>query len=204
MGSASVAGGTQSGYLLSGRDIHFRLDRRKLVWVQAEGNADALSAEWHLVADTVQFDLANDRIQAGNAWGDSLRPEATSLTTVMVADSLVITSPGQVLEEVRGIGESLARSRRDTTDTEPDWVAGDTVTATFGATAAGPRALSAVRAAGNARALYRVYPLGAATPDLSYSRGDRIVARFAGDRLQRVDVAGNADGVYLEAPRRTP
>jgi hypothetical protein len=204
MSQATVDGGITSGYHLAGRDIRFRLARKKLVWVQAEGQADATSLEWRLVADTVQFDLADDRIQSGNAWGDSLRPEATSLSTIMVADSLAITSPSQILEEVRGVGQSVARSRRDSTDTEPDWVAGDTVTARFGPTDTGSRALSEILALGAARALYRVYPLGAATPDLSYSRGDRILARFAADRLLRVDVVGGADGVYLEAPRRTP
>jgi hypothetical protein len=204
MSQATVDGGITSGYHLAGRDIRFRLARKKLVWVQAEGEADATSLEWRLVADTVQFDLADDRIQGGNAWGDSLRPEATSLSTVMVADSLAITAPSQVLEEVRGVGQSVARSRRDSTDAEPDWVAGDTVTARFGPTASGSRALSEILALGAARALYRVYPLGATTPDLSYSRGDRILARFADERLVRVDVVGGADGVYLEAPRRTP
>jgi hypothetical protein len=204
MSRATVQGGITSGYHLAGRDIGFRLARKKLVWVQAEGEADATSAEWHLVADTVQLDLADDRIQGGNAWGDSLRPEATSLSTVMVADSLAITAPSQVLEEVRGVGRSVARSRRDSTDAEPDWVAGDTVTARFGPTAIGGRALAEILALGAARALYRVYPLGATTPDLSYSRGDRILARFADERLVRVDVVGRADGVYLEAPRRVP
>ena len=204
MRHASVDGGVTAGYHLEGRDIGFRLARKKLVWVQAEGEANATSVEWRLVADTVQFDLADDRIQGGNAWGDSLRPEATSLSTVMVADSLAITAPSQVLEEVRGVGRSVARSRRDSTDAEPDWVAGDTVTARFGPTATGSRALSEILALGGARALYRVYPLGAATPDLSYSRGDRILARFADERLVRVDVVGRADGVYLETPRRTP
>jgi hypothetical protein len=206
MSRASVNGGITSGYQLVGRDIRFRLDRRKLVWVQAEGEADATSLEWHLVADTVQFDLRDDRIQGGNAWGDSLRPEATSLSTVMVADSLAILAPEQVLEEVRGVGQALARSRRDSTDAEPDWVAGDTVTARFGPTATGGRALSQILSLGNARALYRVYAEGRAadTPDLSYSRGDRILAQFAAERLLRVDVAGEADGVYLEAPRRIP
>jgi hypothetical protein len=70
--------------------------------------------------------------------------------------------------------------------------------------ASGARGLTEVRAAGHARALYRVYPEGATTPDVSYSRGDRILARFAGDRLHRVDVAGSADGAYLEVPRRVP
>jgi hypothetical protein len=204
MRSATVDGGLTSGYHLAGRDIGFRLARKKLVWVQAEGEANATSVEWRLVADTVQFDLADDRIQGGNAWGDSLRPEATSLSTVMVADSLAITSPNQVLEEVRGVGRSVARSRRDSTDAEPDWVSGDTVTARFGATAAGSRALSEILALGGARALYRVYPVGATAPDLSYSRGDRILARFEAERLVRVDVVGRADGVYLETPRRTP
>jgi hypothetical protein len=204
MSRASVTGGASSGYRLTGRDIRFRLSRRKLNWVQAEGAADATSAEWHLVADTVQFDLADDRIQGGNAWGDSLRPEATSLATIMVADSMAIDSPGQVLEEVRGIGDAVARSRRDSTDTEPDWVAGDTVTARFSGGPTGGRELSEILSQGAARALYRVYPEGATTPDLSYSRGDRILARFVAARLHRVDVTGQADGAYLEAPRRTP
>jgi hypothetical protein len=39
-------------------------------------------------------------------------------------------------------------------------------------------------------------------PDLSYSRGDRITARFAVNRLVRVDIVGATDGVYLEAQRR--
>jgi hypothetical protein len=204
MSDATVEGGAASGYHLTGRDIGFRLDRRKLVWVQAEGEANATSVDWRLAADTVQFDVDDDRIQGGTAWGDSVRPEATSLTTVMEADSLTIRSPGQVLEEVRGFGQAVARSRRDTTDTDPDWVAGDTVTAGFGPGLGGGRALSQIVALGDARARYRVYPLGATTPDLSYSRGDRILARFVAERLERVDVAGAADGVYLEAPRRQP
>jgi hypothetical protein len=205
-GNASVSGGEAASYRLTGRDVRFRLAERALVWVQAEGNADAVSAEWRLVADTVQFDLRDDRIQRGNAWGDSLRPEATSLATVMVADSLAISSPDQVLDEVRGIGAAHARSRQDTTDTDPDWVAGDTVTARFEMGQAGGRTLAEVLALGNARARYRVYAPGRADglPDLSYSRGDRILARFANERLLRVDVTGNADGVYLEAPRRVP
>jgi hypothetical protein len=122
----------------------------------------------------------------------------------MVADSLAILSPDQVLEEVRGVGTALARSRRDSTDTSPDWVAGDTVTAKFAAAPGGGRELAEILSLGAARALYRVYPEGATTPDLSYSRGDRILARFTAARLDRVTVTGQADGAYLEAPRRVP
>jgi hypothetical protein len=201
-GSAEVAGGSADGYVLVGRDVRFRLDGRDVTWVQAEGQATARSAEWRVVADTVAFDLENDRVQAGQAWGDSTRATAVSAANTIVADSLAIDAPDQVLQEVRGLGTAQAWSQRDSLDADPDWVAGDTVTATFADGADGGRALAAILAVGSARARYRVFPEGAEEPDLSYSRGDRITARFANAQLVRVDIAGATDGVYLEAVRR--
>ncbi len=206
MSHARVAGGDSAGYALTGHDIRYRLSARQLTWVQAEGNGAATSAEWRVRADTLQFDVRDDRIQAGVAWGDSTRPSATSVTNTITADSLVIDAPGQTLREVRGIGDARAASRTDSLDAGEDWVAGDTVTARFGETAAGKRALVEIVAVGAARAHYRVYPatdpLG--PPDISYSRGTRIVARFVEEKLARVDVAGKTDGVYLESRRRRP
>jgi len=206
MGGARVVGGDSSGYALTGHAIQYRLAARRLTWVQAEGNGAATSAEWRVRADTLQFDIRDDRIQAGVAWGDSTRPSAASVTNTITADSLVIDAPGQVLQEVRGIGDARAASRTDSADTGEDWVAGDTVTARFGDTAAGKRALAEIVAVGAARAHYRVYPttdpLG--PPDISYSRGTRITARFVEEKLARVDVAGKTDGVYLESRRRRP
>jgi hypothetical protein len=70
----------------------------------------------------------------------------------------------------------------------------------------GASALNGIVAVGGARARYRLFPETApdGPPDLSYSRGDRITARFAENRLVRVDIVGATDGVYLEAQRRSP
>lgn len=201
-GSAEVAGGADEGYVLVGRDVRFRLDGRDVTWVQAEGEASARSAEWHVVADTVAFDLEDDRVQAGQAWGDSSRARAVSAANTIVADSLAIDAPDQVLRQVRGVGTARAWSQRDSLDLDPDWVAGDSVTAEFAAAEDGRTSLAAIVAVGSASARYRVYPEGAVEPDLSYSRGDRIVARFRNEQLLRVDIAGATDGVYLEAARR--
>jgi hypothetical protein len=207
MSRAQVSGSEASGYTLTGRDIRFRLADRALTWVQAEGEATARSAEWHVVADTVAFDIRDDLFQAGQAWGDTGDARAVSATNTISGDSLAIDAPGQVLRMVRGIRGARAASRQDSLDTDEDWVAGDTVMALFAEGPAGRPVLASVEAIGAARVRYRVYPQGdrTAPADVSYSRGQRIMARFAEDRLHRVDISGAADGVYLEArPRRTP
>jgi len=202
--NAHVAGGDSSDYTLEGREIKYRLTERQLSWVQAEGEADATSDEWRIIADTIQFDLVDNRMDGGNAWGDSLRPMARSTSHTITADSLVIEAPGQELSTVRGIGTALAMSKEDSLDTEGDWMAGDTVVARFDTTETGQRVLSRLEAEGDAQAHYRVYPDDdrTVTPDISYSRGARIVATFADERVRRVDVVGKTDGVYLEARRR--
>jgi len=205
MGSAQLSGGSEQGYHLVGRDVSYRLTGQELTWVRAEGEATAESAEWHVVADTVAFDLRDDRVQSGQAWGDSSQARAVSEVNTITADSLAIDAPEQVLHEVRGIGRAQAWSQRDSSDTEPDWIAGDSVVARFAPTAEGRSALDGIEASGAARALYRIFPEGAgadAMPDLSYSRGQRITAQFTAARLVRVDIVGQSDGVYLEAQRR--
>jgi len=206
MSQARITGG-DSAYTLLGRDIRYRLTDRALTWVRAERDASAVSAEWLVAADTVAFDVRDDRIQAGQAWGgDSAQARAVSVSNAITADSLDIDAPQQRLREVRGIGAAMARSLLDSLDADADWIAGDTVVASFAAPAGaeGAAQLNGILAVGRARARYRVFPEAApeGPPDLSYSRGDRITARFADSRLVRVDVVGATDGVYLEAQRR--
>jgi hypothetical protein len=206
MSRAHVSGGDSAGYTLMGRDIQYRLTDRALTWVRAEGAASARSVEWSVAADTVAFDVRDDRIQAGQAWGDSTGARAVSAANTISGDSLAIDAPEQVLREVRGIRRARAASRRDSLDTDEDWVAGDTVVARFERTPEGTAGLATVEAVGSARVRYRVFPEtdGSALPDLNYSRGTRIVARFAAERLVRVDISGATDGVYLQAPRKSP
>ena len=198
VGHAHVAGDS-SAYTLSGRRVDYRLTDDALTWVRAIEGADATSEEWRLEADTIEFDVADDRVQAGRAWGRSMPSAARSAQRTITADSLSILTPGQHLEAVRAFGTALAMTALDSLDTERDWVAGDTVIATFGS----GDTMELLEASGAARTRYRIFE--GVGPDrvlrgINYSRGDRITARFADDRLFRVDVAGDTDGVYLEAP----
>jgi hypothetical protein len=173
--------------------------------VQAQGLAEAESEEWRIVGDTMEFTVENDQIQAGMVWGDSIRPRAMSTAYTIVADSLAVDTPDQILTEMRAYGGAHATSRGDSIDEEPDWMAGDTVVARFDTTAAGVRTLVELAARGNAQAFYKIFdeedPEG--PPAFNYSRGTHIIARFTDEAVNRVDVVGPADGVYLE-PQRIP
>jgi lipopolysaccharide export system protein LptA len=200
VGHAEVKGRGESGYTLAGRTVTYRQEDGELRWVQARENAEATSAEWRLVADTIEFDLADRQIQGGRAWGGTPRPRAASLAYTISADSIALDAPAQRLKEVRGFGHGHAESRNDSARAEPDWMAGDTLVAHFDSTAFGTTALSRLVARGNARALYRVpdpaRPGG--PPGITYSRGTHIAARFTPVGLERVDVIGKGDGLYLE------
>jgi hypothetical protein len=210
VGHAEVRGRDSAGYVLHGRSIRYRMDDNKLVWAQARGLADATSTEWRLVADTIEFDVVNQQIAGGRAWGDSTRPQAASQTYSIVADSLALDAPGQRLTELRGFGHGYA-TRSDTTQKDADWMSGDTVVARFDSTAFSRSSLSRLTAMGAARAYYHVAdPDGRGAPGISYSRGAHIAALFTPLGLDRVNVVGNADGLYLEpgaappAPPPTP
>ncbi|NIM50295.1 MAG: hypothetical protein GTN62_09045 [Gemmatimonadales bacterium] len=206
MGHAEAAGTDSASYTISGRRVAFRLTDDALSWVQAQGLAQATSAEWQMAGDTIEFNVANDLIQGGGVWGDSTRPRAMSQSHTIVADSLALDAPDQVLTEVRGFGAARATTHADSLTTEADWMAGDTVVARFDSTEAGTRALVMLEARGHAQAFYHIYDEDdrSLTPGVNYARGVRITARFKDDDLERVDVV-DGDGIYLEPPgRRRP
>jgi len=204
IGHAEAVGQDSIGYTLRGTRIAYRMVDRKLNWVQAQERAEGLSEEWRIVGDTIEFAISDDKIQAGMVWGDSISPRAMSETYTLSGDSLAVDLPNQVLTEMRGFGNARATARTDSTSTEVDWIAGDTVVARFDSTDTGSRTLAELRSNGNARAFYQIYDEEdpEAPPGFSYSRGLRIVALFEEETLQRVDVIGEADGIYLEPIRR--
>ena len=204
IGHAEAIGQDTVGYTLRGSRIAYRMVESELTWVQAQRMAEALSADWRIVGDTIEFAIADDKIQAGMVWGDSVVPRAMSETYTLSGDSLAVDLPDQVLTEMRGFGEARATSRTDSTSAEVDWIAGDSVVARFDSTSTGGRTLRELRANGNARAFYQIYDQEDpdAPPGFNYSRGLRIVALFEEETLQRVDVVGEADGIYLEPIRR--
>ncbi|MBI2536380.1 MAG: hypothetical protein HYW06_05315 [Gemmatimonadetes bacterium] len=155
--------------------------------------------------DTIAFDIVNEQIERGTAWGDSSRPNALSQRHTMRADSVALDTPGQRLEELRGYGQAVATAARDSLDGEPDWVAGDSLVARFDSTSGGERIVTSLEARGRARAYYRVYEAdGVTLAGINYSRGRHIVAAFDERGVQRVRVVGEGDGVYLEPIPKRP
>lgn len=192
--------GDSSALTVSGREIAFLFPESELTWVQSRALADATSAEWRIVADTLEFTLAGGMVQGGLAWGDSIRAQAVSKINTITADSIAIDTPDQVLTEIRAYRQARAVSVRDSLDSGSDWVVGDTVTVRFDAPDGGERILSALEAEGNAHAFYRIFDpeVPGAEPDINYSRGVAIRARFTAAGVNEVVVVGAADGVHLE------
>ncbi len=201
---AAVRSRDTSGYTLRGREIAFRLMNGQLTWVQARDSANATSAGWEIAGDTIVLELGDDAVRSGAAWGDSTSAVSESYT--FLADSLAVDLLDGALSEVRGFQAARATSHADSVQTESDWIAGDSLTVSFADGEEGQRVVSVIEARGNAQAFYWIYD--AARPDLppglNYSRGDVITALFVLSSLDRVDVIGEADGVYLAPLERRP
>jgi hypothetical protein len=206
VGTASAEGRDTSPYVLKGSVIAFRMTDGDLSWVQAQDSGEALSTDWVALGDTIEFSIADDLIQQGNVWGVTRRPRVQSAEQTIVGDSLAIDAPDQVLSEIRGFGSAVATTVADTAGADADWISGDTLLARFDSTETGKRVIVMIRADGNARAYYHVFPPEGEVgpPAVNYARGRRITALFRDEELDRVDVVDQADGVYLEPIVRRP
>ncbi len=201
---AEARGTDSTSYTIRGEHIAFRIEDGDLSWVQAERDAEAISESWTALGDTIEFTIADNKIQAGGVWGDVTRSVAQSALQTIQADSLAIDAPNQVLSEVRAYGAARAKTMPDSTK-EEDWIEGDTVIARFGDLETGSRGLIMLDAAGDARAFYRVYGEDPEQrPAINYSRGRRIMVYFRNEALDRVDIVEEADGVFLEPRSRGP
>ncbi len=227
-GSPTVDGKGKDHYRLAGTRIQVGLTpSHDLNRVLAQGQADAVGPDWHLRADTIDAALDSGKVQRAQAWGRTHRPDALSGTYTIVADSLDLLMPRQVMREMRGYGNGRATNRPDSTVTEDDWMVGDTLHATFAPADSGaaPRAradsaardsaardstarpkteLRRLTSRGKARALYHVVDEAHRDllPAINYSRGQRIAIAMASGKVATVDVVGQVEGVYLEpAPR---
>jgi hypothetical protein len=205
-GNPVMRGLGRDSFNLSGRRLDLKLDQRELTYVVAKGGGHAISKEWDLVADTIGLDLNNRKLDQTLAWGDSVRPYATSPAYAMRADSLALDTPAQQLKEVRGFGSAWLGGTIDSSSKQRDWMRGDTVVANFvQRDSAGTRraALSRIVARKGAQS-YHVdpnlkYP---ERPSINYARGDVIVMTMSQapkGGVDRVDVRGQVDGVQLEA-----
>ena len=210
-GNPLMRGLGQDSFSLTGRRLDLKLNRRELTHVTATGNAHAVSKEWDLVADTIGLDIENRRLEQTLAWGDSIRPYATSPAYAMRADSLALDTPGQRLKEVRGFGTAWLGGTTDPRTKQRDWMRGDTVVAQFvqrdsaGTTRA---ALNRIVARKDAQSFHLdPSPRYPDRPSINYARGDMIVMTMKhGVRtgVDRVEVRGQVDGIQLEAADLPP
>jgi hypothetical protein len=195
----------RDSFNLTGRRLDLKLEGRELTYVIAKANAHAISKEWDLVADTIGLDIKSRRLEQTVAWGDSIRPYATSPAYAMRADSLALDTPGQQLKEVRGFGTAWLGGTIDARTKQRDWMRGDTVVAQFvQRDSAGTRraALSRIVARKKAQSFHLdPSPKYPERPSINYARGDVIVMTMkqgAQKGVDRVDVQGLIDGIQLE------
>ncbi|OGU04446.1 MAG: hypothetical protein A2085_09125 [Gemmatimonadetes bacterium GWC2_71_10] len=151
-------------------------------------------------------------MQRAQAWGRRRRAMAISERNTITADSLDILMPRQVVSLVWGYGRGHALSTPDTMapDSEPDWLAGDTLRARFAQrtvtdslrpdSARSRTEIEYITSFGNSRAYYHVdNEREAGGPrGISYARGRRIDIALRESKVRTVDVVGLVDGVYLE------
>ena len=210
-GNPVMRGLGRDSFNLTGRRLDLRLNQRELTYVIAKGKGHAVSKEWDLVADTIGLDLKNRQLEQTLAWGDSIRPYATSPSYSMRADSLALDTPGQQLKEVRGFGKAWLGGAIDARSKQRDWMRGDTVVAQFvQRDSAGTRrsALNRIIARKDAQSFHLDPSLRfPGRPSINYARGDVIVMTMKhGVRtdVDRVDVRGQVEGIQLEATDARP
>ncbi len=176
------------------------------------------------VAEMAAAAAAAERSDPADAPDSLPRPAAYAEDLTLVADSIEVLSPGQVLRVLTAVGTARAVAvRTDSADQElpevarNDWMEGDTIVADFvppgpgrdGGTrprAAGRALLETLVAAGSARSLYRVPPDTTIAPDeqptgpppLHWTQGQRITMHLADGEVVRMLVEGQTVGYHLE------
>jgi lipopolysaccharide export system protein LptA len=209
-GNPTLRGVGADSFIVSGNRIDLKLDGKELTYLLAKGKGHTVSKEWDLVADTIAMDLNARKLEQTLAWGDSIRPSATSPAYALKADSLALDTPGQRLKEVRGFGKGWLGGATYPPTKDRDWMKGDTIVARFTQADSGGRsraALSQIEARRAAQSYHLEPNVKFPTrPSVNYARGDVIVVTLKQDStraVDRVDIRGKVDGVQLEATSDT-
>src|SRR3989442_7615170 len=210
IGKPRMAGEGARPYTLVGTRIEMELAVREVREVKALGHGEATGADWRLTADTIHLGIEQRKLQQVLAWGDSARPHAVSPLSTILADSLALDLPNEVLTEARAFRQALATSKKDATaKTRVNWIAGDTIVARWAQVTDSPgpakTKLRSLQAHGSARSLSHLYNERDSTlgPSIDYSRGQVITIALRGDKIERVLVTGRADGLHLRSEEHT-
>jgi hypothetical protein len=202
IGKPQIRGQGTRSYRLVGRRIEMALRERAIHLIKALGAGEATGADWRLTADTIHLMMGNGKLQQVFAWGDSSRPHALSSQHTIDADSLALDAPDEVLTAARADRHARSTPTRYTAAAEQDWLR-DTITA-HGSRRPPPGQAEGdfdrLVARGSAHAFQHMHNQHDASvpPSLNYSRGAVIDIAMKGDRIDRVMVTGQADGIQLE------
>jgi len=207
-GRPRVEGRGTSKFTLVGRQIDLWSRDRRLTRVLSADSAIATSEEMTLASDSIDLRLAEQKLSRAYAWGRS-RARAHTADRDILADSIDVDMPGQLLRELRALRSAHASSRTDSTkfvSTENDWLKGDTIVASFESVrvardSAAKSQIKTILASGSASSYYQVASSQGpkAGPNLNYVKGTAITVFFGADRAVRnVAVREKASGVYLE------
>jgi hypothetical protein len=206
--SPRIVGTRDRPYRLSGQVIDVYSRTRQLERVVAKGTGSAVSEDMTLTADTIELRVALDLLQRAVAWGPT-GARAVSPTQTITADSITAVMPDQRVRTVTASRRAFAEAQPDTVrvrTTEKDWLRGDTIVARFDTAVSAPKdttrqpQIRQLVARGNAQSLYHLAPADSAAraAAINYVTGEVITIAFDSQRVARVTVAGQRDGVYLE------
>ncbi len=206
--SPTVRGKGESPFALSGAEIDIFSRQRSAERVRSAGNANAVSDEVTLTADTIDLRISAQKLSRAIAWGPK-RAIATQKEREITADSIDVQMPDQRLRAMHAVGRSRAESIPDSTkitSKERDWFAGDTIDAVFDTLAQGDTAKSSIRlltARGSAKSWQQAARENAPVPDsrpaINYMTGRVISVEFGDDRqLARVRVTDQVSGVLVQ------
>jgi hypothetical protein len=142
LGSPTIVGHDKSHpFTLKGDLIDVFSANHQLTRVLAMRHGDAVSKDMHLTSDTIDLRFDAKVLSRAYAWGAS-RARATTPERDILADSIDVIMPQQIIHQVRSIGKAYATSIPDSTQfksKERDWMKGDTIISYFDTTSIHPR-----------------------------------------------------------------
>jgi len=142
-GSPTIVGhDVNHPFTLRGDMIDLFAENHQLSRVLAMLHGDAVSKDMHLTADTIDLRFDAKVLARAYAWGVS-RAHATTPERDILADSIDVIMPQQVIHQIRAIRKAYATSIPDSThfkSKERDWMKGDTIISYFDTSSVRPRA----------------------------------------------------------------
>jgi hypothetical protein len=216
MRDPAINGRGENAFRMTGAVIEMEAEQgsRKIERVRALSTARVESPDLNLNSDTIYLRLADQKVSAAEAWGDSAHMESRGST--MRGRRLDILLPGGKLSEIRSRGEALALLQPDTTKantTDKDFMKGDTIVVQFEEIVSAPRRVSRdsllagaseIAKPDTARVPRYMLAIGSASiyvqqagsggnrdcPSLHHWRGDRIEATLSNRQLEDMKVSG--------------